>query len=54
MKLKHLAIAVTLALGASNIAFASDTTSSIRGGLTSPSGQVVADAKIEIVQVPSG
>ncbi len=54
MKIKYLALAVAIGVGATNIASASDTTSSIRGALTSPAGQVVADAKVEIVHVPSG
>lgn len=54
MKLKHLAIAVTLALGVSNAAFANDTSSAIRGSLTSASGQQIPNAKVEILHVPSG
>lgn len=54
MKIKHLALAVTLALGASNIAFAQETSSSIRGNFTNASGQVISSAKVEILHVPSG
>ncbi|MEH8021929.1 TonB-dependent receptor [Rheinheimera metallidurans] len=54
MKVKHLAFAVAVALGASNMAIAQETTSSIRGNLTSTSGQVVANAKVEVLHVPTG
>ncbi len=54
MKIKHLALAVTLALGSVNIAMANDTSSGVRGNVTGPAGQVIADAKVEIVHVPSG
>jgi hypothetical protein len=54
MKIKYLALAVAIGVGSTNIALASDTTSSIRGNLTSPAGQVVSNAKVEIVHIPSG
>jgi hypothetical protein len=53
MKLKHLAIAVTLALGASNVAFA-DTSSGIRGVIKSPQGSPAVGTKVTILHVPSG
>lgn len=53
MKVKHIALAVTLALGSVNIAIADDTSSGIRGNVVSSSGQV-ANAKVEIIHVPSG
>lgn len=52
MKIKHLALAVTLALGVSNIAFA-DTASSIRGNVVTSQGQAAANARVEILHVPS-
>lgn len=54
MKIKHLAIAVTLAIGVNNLAFAQETTSAVRGNIISPAGQSVANARVEIVHVPSG
>ncbi|GGW54193.1 TonB-dependent receptor [Alishewanella tabrizica] len=52
MKIKHLAMAVTLALGVSNIAFA-DTASSIRGNVVTAQGQAAANARVEILHLPS-
>lgn len=52
MKIKHLAIAVTLALGVSNMAIA-DTASSIRGNVVTSQGQAAANARVEILHVPS-
>jgi hypothetical protein len=54
MKIKHLALAVTLALGTVNVAMANDTSSGIRGNVISPAGQVISNAKVEIVHIPSG
>ncbi|MDX1678464.1 TonB-dependent receptor domain-containing protein [Arsukibacterium sp.] len=54
MKIKHLALAVTLALGSANIAMANDTSSGVRGNVIGPAGQVIANAKVEIVHLPSG
>lgn len=54
MKIKHIALAVTLALGATNIAMAQETSSSIRGSFVGTSGQVIPNAKVEIVHLPSG
>lgn len=54
MKIKQLAMAVTLALSVSNIAMAQETTSAVRGNIISPAGQSVANAKVEILHVPSG
>ncbi|MDP5187438.1 MAG: TonB-dependent receptor, partial [Alishewanella sp.] len=53
MKIKHLALAVTLALGVSNLAYA-DTSSAIRGNIVSPTGQIASNARVEILHVPSG
>ncbi|HBN89090.1 MAG TPA: cell envelope biogenesis protein OmpA, partial [Rheinheimera sp.] len=54
MKVKHLALAVTLALGTVNVAMANDTSSGIRGNVISPAGQVIPNAKVEIIHIPSG
>ena len=54
MKIKHLALAVTLAIGVANVAMADDTSSGIRGSITNQSGQIAANAKVEILHVPSG
>ncbi|WP_372626101.1 TonB-dependent receptor domain-containing protein [Arsukibacterium sp.] len=54
MKIKSIALAVTLALGASNIALAQETSSSIEGTITSPSGSPAADTAITVIHIPSG
>lgn len=54
MKVKHLALAVALALGASNAVMAQETTSSIRGSVVTQSGQVAPNARVEILHEPSG
>ncbi|MBU2112682.1 MAG: TonB-dependent receptor [Gammaproteobacteria bacterium] len=54
MKIKSIALAVTLAIGSVNVAMANDTSSGIRGNVISPAGQVIPNAKVEIVHVPSG
>lgn len=53
MKFKHLAIAVTLALGASHMAFA-NTSSAIRGNVVNSAGENAVNATVEILHVPSG
>ncbi len=53
MKIKHLALAVTLALGVSSAAFA-NTSSAIRGTITGPQGEPAAGTKVTIVHLPSG
>ncbi|CAM5189875.1 TonB-dependent receptor [Alishewanella longhuensis] len=53
MKFKHLAIAVTLALGVSNMAIA-NTSSAIRGNVVTAAGDNAANATVEILHVPSG
>ncbi|EKE72356.1 TonB-dependent receptor [Gallaecimonas xiamenensis] len=50
----RLALALTLALGASSVAFADDTTSSMRGTITGPSGQPAANTKITLMHQPTG
>lgn len=54
MRIKSIALAVTLAIGSVNVAMANDTSSGIRGNVISPAGQVIPNAKVEIVHVPSG
>lgn len=54
MKVKHLAFAVAVALGASNMAIAQETTSSIRGNIVTQSGDVAPNTNVEILHVPSG
>ncbi|MDG4869788.1 carboxypeptidase-like regulatory domain-containing protein, partial [Guyparkeria sp. 1SP6A2] len=48
-----LAIAVTLALGVSNMAIA-NTSSAIRGNVVTAAGDNAANATVEILHVPSG
>ena len=57
MKTQRLSLisgAVILALGLSTSAMADDTSSAIRGSISSPTGAVSVDAKVEILHVPSG
>lgn len=53
MKFKHLAVAVTLALGVSNMALA-NTSSAIRGNVVTAAGENAANATVDILHVPSG
>lgn len=53
MKIKHLAMAVAFAIGASQYAYA-ETSSAVRGNVQNKQGEVVAQAQIEIVHLPSG
>lgn len=53
MKIRHIALAVTLALGVSQAAFA-NTSSSIRGAITGPEGVAAVGTKVTIIHVPSG
>lgn len=50
----RLAVALSLALGASSLAYAADTTSAIRGTITGPSGQPAANTKITLMHQPTG
>ncbi|RTE85952.1 MULTISPECIES: TonB-dependent receptor [Gammaproteobacteria] len=52
-KLSRIAAAVALTLGISGVAMA-QTSSSMRGQIVGPAGQVVADTRIVIEHVPSG
>lgn len=53
MKLTRIAAVVALTLGLSGVAVA-ETSSSMRGQIVGPAGQVVADTRIIIEHVPSG
>lgn len=54
MKIKSLALAVTLALGASNIAFAQETSSAVRGVVTTEAGTTVKNATVTVTDKRSG
>ncbi|SEA75676.1 TonB-dependent receptor [Alkalimonas amylolytica] len=53
MKIKHLAMAVALAMGASQFAIA-ETSSSMRGQILSPTGNAAPNTRIIIEHIPSG
>ncbi|MEE2003135.1 carboxypeptidase regulatory-like domain-containing protein [Alkalimonas sp. MEB108] len=53
MKIKHLAMAVALAMGASQFAIA-ETSSSMRGQILSPTGTAAPNTRIIIEHIPSG
>ncbi|WP_417362132.1 TonB-dependent receptor [Gallaecimonas pentaromativorans] len=50
----RLALALSLALGASSVAYADDTSSSIRGTITGPQGQPAANTKVILMHQPTG
>lgn len=50
----RLALAMALALGASSMAYAADTTSSMRGTITGPDGKPAPNTKITLIHQPSG
>jgi hypothetical protein len=52
MKIKHIALAVALAMGSG--AVLADTSSAIRGRITTPEGTAAAGTKIVITHLPSG
>lgn len=54
MKIKHIALTIALSLGAGNMVMAQETASSIRGNVVTSTGEIAANARIEIVHVPSG
>lgn len=54
MKIKSLALAVTLALGVSNIALAQETSSAIRGVVTTEAGSTVANATVTLTDKRNG
>lgn len=54
MKIKSLALAVTLALGVSNIALAQETSSAMRGVVTTEAGTTVANATVTVTDKRNG
>ncbi len=50
----RLALALTLAIGASSMAYAADTTSAMRGTIVGPEGQPAPNTKITLIHQPSG
>ncbi|MDX1390876.1 MAG: carboxypeptidase regulatory-like domain-containing protein [Rheinheimera sp.] len=54
MKIKSLALAVTLALGASNIAMAQETSSAVRGVVTTEAGTTVSNATVTVTDKRNG
>ncbi|WP_337881631.1 TonB-dependent receptor [Rheinheimera sp.] len=55
MKIKHIALAITLALGASNVALANTGQSSaIRGAIVDPQGNPAVGTTLTIIHTPSG
>ncbi|WP_115717501.1 TonB-dependent receptor [Gallaecimonas mangrovi] len=50
----RLALALSLALGASSVAYADNTSSSVRGTVTGPEGQPLANTKIVLMHQPTG
>jgi outer membrane receptor for ferrienterochelin and colicin len=53
-KLNSIAIAVAMSLGMSTAAMAQETTSSIGGTITSPTGAPAPGTKVTVIHVPSG
>jgi outer membrane receptor for ferrienterochelin and colicin len=53
-RLSRITGAIVLALGLSTSAFASDTTSSVRGTIVGPNGQAAPNTKIMLIHQPSG
>lgn len=53
-RLSQITGAVILALGLTTSAMADDTSSSIRGSITNPAGEISVNAKVEILHEPSG
>jgi hypothetical protein len=54
MKLSRVAIAIALSVGLSTASMAQETSSSIRGIITNPSGQPAANVEVQVLHVPSG
>ncbi|MBU1309070.1 MAG: TonB-dependent receptor, partial [Gammaproteobacteria bacterium] len=54
MKIKSIALAVTLALGVSNIALAQETSSAVRGVVTTEAGTTVTNATVRITDKRNG
>ncbi|MFT4937213.1 MAG: hypothetical protein ACI88A_000227 [Paraglaciecola sp.] len=53
-KLNRIAIAVAMSIGMSGAAMAQETSSSIEGAITSPTGSPAGGTKITVIHVPSG
>lgn len=53
-KLNRVALAVALSMGISATAYASDTTSSMRGTIVGPNGQPAPNTKVTLIHQPSG
>jgi hypothetical protein len=49
-----LTLAVAACLGVSSAAYASDTSSAMRGKITTPAGEAAANVKIKVIHEPSG
>lgn len=54
LKRTALCLAMTAALGASNIASANETSSAMRGKIITPEGQAATNTKVVIIHQPSG
>ena len=54
LRLSKLTGAVILALGVSTSAMAADTSSAMRGKITTPSGSAAANVKIKVIHQPTG
>jgi hypothetical protein len=53
-KLNRIAIAVAMSVGLSSAAMAQETSSSINGTITSPTGGPAAGTEVTVIHVPSG
>ena len=53
-KLNRIAIAVAMSIGMSTAAFAQETSSGIKGQVTTPTGTAAANTKVVITHIPSG
>ncbi|MBL4855901.1 MAG: TonB-dependent receptor [Idiomarina sp.] len=51
---KRTAVAAAIALGLSGAAMAQDTSSVVRGNVVTESGEVAANARVEIIHIPTG
>ncbi|KKK72237.1 hypothetical protein LCGC14_2905870, partial [marine sediment metagenome] len=54
LRLSKLTGAVILALGVSTSVMAADTSSAMRGKITTPSGTAAANVKIKVIHQPTG
>ncbi|HAS14983.1 MAG TPA: cell envelope biogenesis protein OmpA, partial [Idiomarina abyssalis] len=51
---KRTAVAAAIAFGLSGVAIAQDTSSVVRGNVVTASGDVAANARVEIIHIPTG